>query len=158
MIRFIRRTSGLFFLALCVGALPAGCGGTYVDGVRVYPVSGKVLVQGQPLTGVPQGSVAFHPDKAQGNESMHIPTGKIGSDGTYELLTGGKKGAPLGKYKVLVNAMENKIEEGPVTPRYILEEKYYALPKTDLTVEVVENPGPGQYDLKVNKKVAAKRR
>jgi hypothetical protein len=157
MIRFIRRTSGLFLLALCVGALPVGCGGTYLDGVRLYPVSGTVLVEGQPLTGVPQGSVSFHPDKAQGNESMHLPTGKIQADGKYELLTGSKKGAPAGKYKVRVSAFANKLEEGPVTPRYILDDKYYSAEKTDLIVEVVENPAPGQYDLKVTKK-AGKRK
>jgi hypothetical protein len=142
-----------FLLALCACALPAGCGGTYLDGVRLYPVSGTVLVEGQPLTGVPQGSVSFHPDATQGNQSLHIPTGKITPEGKYELVTGGKKGAPLGKYKVLVSAFENRKEEGPVTPRYILDGKYYAVERTDLTVEVVENPAPGWYDLKVTKKV-----
>jgi len=146
-----------FLLALCMCALAAGCGGTYVDGVRIYPVSGTVLVEGQPLTGVPQGSVAFHPDAAQGNQSLHIPTGKIQPDGKFELLTGGKKGAPIGKYKVLVSALENKLEEGPSTPRYILDEKYYTREKTDLIVEVLESPAPGYYDLKVTKK-AEKRR
>ena len=63
----------------------------------------------------------------------------------------GKKGAPAGWYKVLVSAFANKIEEGPVTPRYILEAKYYSPEKTDLSVEVVADPAPGRYDLKVNK-------
>jgi hypothetical protein len=152
MTRFTRRTYLLVLLALCVGALPTGCGGTYIDGVRIYPVSGRVLVQGQPLTDVPQGSVSFHPDAGQGNQSLHLPTGKINPDGTYELNTGGKKGAPLGKYKVRVSAFENRPEEGPVTPRYMLDDKYYAADKTDLTLEVVDNPAPGQYDLKVTKK------
>jgi hypothetical protein len=156
MIRFICRTSLLVLLAACVCALPAGCG-TYLDGVPIYPVSGKILVDGQPLTNVPQGSVSFRPDASLGNQTLHYPTGHIHPDGTYELVSGGKKGAPAGKYKVLVNAIENKIEEGPTTPRYILDDKYYSMDKTDLVVEVVEKPAPGQYDLKVTKPARRRR-
>jgi hypothetical protein len=157
MIRCSVRTALGLLLVWCLGALSVGCGGTYIDGVKIVPVSGTVLVQDQPLTGVPQGSVAFHPDAAQGNQSMHLPTGRLNADGTYELLTGNKKGAPLGKYKIVVSALENKLEEGPTMPRHILEDKYYAREQTDLTIEVIENPPPGYYDLKVTKK-ATKRK
>jgi hypothetical protein len=138
-------------------AVDTVCGGTYIDGVRLYPVSGTIQVQGQPLTDVPQGSVIFHPDKAQGNESMHLPTGKIQPDGKYELSTGGKLGAPAGKYKVRVNAFANRPEEGMVEPRFILDDKYYSAEKTDLVVEVVESPAPGQYDLKVTRRAGRRR-
>jgi hypothetical protein len=156
MSRFIHRTSGPFLLTLCLCTLPVGCG-TYLDGVRLYPVSGTILVQGQPLTDVPQGSVSLQPDAAQGNQSTHLPTGKIQPDGKYELVTGGKKGAPAGKYKVRVFAFANRPEEGPVDPRFILDDKYYYADKTDLTVEVVESPAPGQYDLTVTKRARRRR-
>jgi hypothetical protein len=156
MIRLIRRAPLTALLAAAVCVLPAGCG-TYLDGVRIYPVSGKILVDGQPLTNVPQGGVSFRPDAAQGNQTLHYPVGRINPDGTYELMTGGKKGAPAGKYKVLVNAIENKLEEGPTPPRFILDDKYHILEKTDLVVEVVENPAPGQYDLKVTKPARRRR-
>jgi hypothetical protein len=152
MIRVTRRTSMLVLLAVCSCALTVGCGGTYIDGVRLYPVSGTILVDGKPLTDVPQGGVSFHPDAAKGNTSMHIPTGKIQADGRYELMTGGKRGAPAGWYKVRVSAFANRIEEGPVTPRYILDPKYYSPEKTDLSIEVVADPSPGRYDLNVTKK------
>ena len=48
------RTCRRLFLALCLCGLPAGCG---QDDLKLYPVSGKVLLQGKPLTGVGQGSV-----------------------------------------------------------------------------------------------------
>jgi hypothetical protein len=73
MTSFTLRTSLLVLLAVCVCALPAGCGGTYLDGVRIYPVSGTILVDGKPLTDVPQGSVAFHADAAKGNTPRTFP-------------------------------------------------------------------------------------
>ena len=73
MITSTLRTSLLVLLAVCVCALPAGCGGTYLDGVRIYPVSGTILVDGKPLSDVPQGSVAFHADAAKGNTPRTFP-------------------------------------------------------------------------------------
>jgi hypothetical protein len=137
-------------LVLASCALLSGCGGG--NELGLVPVSGKILVDGQPLTNVPQGGVSFFADQAKGNNTMHIPTGIIDAEGNYELITGGEKGAPVGAYKVLVNAYENTVDEGPVEPRFMLEAKYYDLTRTDLLVEVVADPTPGQYDLHVTKK------
>lgn len=126
-----------------------GCGGDKLD---LVPVSGAVLVDGKPLIKVGQGGVSFFADAAKGNQTQHIPTGVIDAEGKYELETGGQKGAPPGAYKVLVNAFQNTPDEGPVTPRQLLHPKYYDLTKTDLTIEVVSDSAPGQYDLKVTKK------
>jgi hypothetical protein len=143
------RTFVSFFPAMCaLGALSLGCGGDDEVG-KLYPVSGRILVDGKPLTGVGQGSVSFHGDGAKGNQTMHIPTGAIDPEGKFELVTVGRKGAPPGWYKVLVSASANKPEEGPVMPRRLLDDKYYDVQKTDLSIEVVAKPSPGAYDLNV---------
>ncbi len=149
MLLFTPRTGVSFLLVLGFCALPAGCGKG--DGLELYPVSGTVLLDGKPLTNVAQGGVSFYGDAAKGNKTMHIPTGMIDAQGKFELITGGEKGALLGSYKVLVNAFENTMEEGPVQPRLILNPKYYDMTKTDLSIEVVAKPKLGQYDLHVTK-------
>lgn len=142
----VRRTGWRVLCALSIG-LFAGCS----DKETFYPVSGKILLEGKPLTGVGQGSVSFRGDTVKGNATMHQPTGAIGPSGEYELLTVGRKGAPPGWYKVVVSAYANKLEEGPVPPRLLLEKKYYSEEMTDLSIEVVAQPAPGLYDLKVSK-------
>jgi len=139
---------GRFLLTLGSFALASGCGDA---GPRFYPVSGTILLDGKPLTGVAQGSVSFRGDAAKGNQTMHQPTGTITADGKFELVTVGKKGAPLGWYRVVVAAYANKLEEGPVTPRLLLDAKYYNPETTELSIEVVQSPAPGAYDLKVSK-------
>jgi hypothetical protein len=114
-------------------------------------VSGKILLDGKPLTSVGQGSVSFRGDAGRGNGTLHQPTGTINAQGEYELVTVGKEGAPLGWYKVMVAAYANKIEEGPVTPRPLLDPKYYSADTSELSIEVVASPAPGAYDLNVTK-------
>src|SRR5262249_14047953 len=95
------RAAAGFGLGLCVWAL-AGCGDG--SGLKVVPVAGKLTIDGQPLT---TGSISFRPDAARGNRSQHHPTGTIDEEGRYQLFTAGKKGAPLGWYKVMVFAQES---------------------------------------------------
>jgi hypothetical protein len=156
MILWTPRTCGRLLSILCCCTLSAGCGQD--DGIgKLYPVSGRILVDGRPLTGVAQGSVSFRGDPLKGNETLHQPTGPIDAEGRFELVTAGKKGAPPGWYKVVVTAYANKLEEGPVRPRLLLVEKYYHPKKTDLSVEVVADPAPGAYDLNVIRAAAPKR-
>jgi hypothetical protein len=143
------RTGLTVLLALAAWAASAGCGGDGPD--KLYPVSGQVLLDGRPLTGVAQGSVSFRGDATRGNRTLHQPTGPLDARGRYELVTAGRKGAPLGWYKVVVTAYANTLEEGPVTPRLLLHDKYYHPNKTDLSVEVVAGPAPGHYDLNVTR-------
>ena len=135
-------------LTLCLLATSIGCGDSPE---KFYPVSGKILVNGKPLSGVAQGSVSFHADGTKGNQTMHQPIGAINADGSYELITVGRKGAPLGWYKVIVSAYANKVEEGPVTPRLMLDKKYYSAETTELRIEVVSDPAARAYDLEVTK-------
>lgn len=114
-----------------------------------YPVSGRILVSGKPLTGVPQGGVTLWADASRGNATLHQPVGAIAADGSFEVTTIGKKGAPPGWYKVVVAAYANRLEEGPVTPRFLLHRRYANVNTTDLRVEVVSNPPANAYDLNV---------
>jgi hypothetical protein len=134
-------------LALAALILAVGCSGSTE---KIVPVVGKVTVAGKPLT---IGSVSFRPDASKGNTTRHHPTGVINSEGRYQLYSGRQTGAPLGWYKVLVFADENQAQGKvhPVMPRYATHVKYTLETKTDLSVEVVEKPAPGAYDLSLKK-------
>ena len=86
---------GAFFSALtCVG-----CG----SGPKVVPVTGKVLLNGQPAVGA---FVQFHLDG--GDPKSPRPSARVKADGSFELSTTepGKlytrAGAPPGSYRVTV--------------------------------------------------------
>ncbi|HEY3394549.1 MAG TPA: hypothetical protein VGK58_17695 [Lacipirellulaceae bacterium] len=75
-----------------------GCG----DGrLATYPVSGTVIVDGQPAHGA---LVIFCPVAGQDEELMRLrPAAETGPDGKYELTTFEKHdGAPAGQYQVMV--------------------------------------------------------
>src|SRR5262245_33590521 len=91
-----RRWLSLVRLLVLLGVLPIGCGKRELT---LYPVSGRVTLDGQPLT---KGAVAFHGDADGGNPTQHIAIGEINSEGRYELVTIGRPGAAPGAYKVLV--------------------------------------------------------
>lgn len=140
----LKRRSRLLFLAVLggVSCLSSGCGA----GSSMTPVSGRVTVNGQPLT---KGHVTFHPNKAKGNTFGGVCVGEINSQGEYTLETNGKPGAPLGWYKITVSAMEttpdntNPSMQSPV-------DNTYALPDiTPLEKEVVAKASPGTYDVKI---------
>jgi hypothetical protein len=83
----------LLFLGLVVFLAGGGC-----DGGGQHPVKGKILVKGQPAVGA---QVMLFPE---GPPDMNFipPTGTAAADGTFDLATGGKPGAPAGKYIVTV--------------------------------------------------------
>jgi hypothetical protein len=139
--------SGLFF----------GCGAED-SGPKFYPVAGSVLVGEKP---VPEGTVTFRPDANKGNQSMHIPTATIRPDGSYELETNGKPGAPPGWYRVLVLADNFRVIEpppSPVWPNYpegflpkpLVNERYLYFHTTDIQVEVKEHPEEDAYLFRLN--------
>jgi hypothetical protein len=124
----------------------AGCGGSTS---KLVPVVGKVTVDGKPLT---TGSVSFRPEKGSANSEQ--PGGEIDEEGTYRLFTAGKEGAPPGRYRVLVvavdpNDLKKKFPYGKRTS--YVNQKYTDPKTTDVTVEVTPSPAPGAYDLKLTK-------
>jgi hypothetical protein len=119
----------------------AGCSG----GLKKTSVSGKVTINGQPLT---SGRVLFFPDEEKGNEARVGCVGRLDGEGHYELRTSAMKGsdsgpgAPPGWYKVIVQDLQGKNEvEQKVHPKYLNEKT------TPLSIEVVADPPPGHYDI-----------
>ena len=136
-------------IGCCGLLLLAGCSRDPLAerGKRVT-VTGKVTLDGQPLTG---GAVFFYPIFDKDN---HLPSQgdllssvcELGDDGSFTLRTAGKPGAPLGKYRV-------KLEAGEKSDR----QQWAKLPgpfrrsNSPLEVEVVENKSEG-YDLNLSSK------
>ena len=82
-------------LALAAVLAAAGCNG---DEPQLAPVRGTVYYRGEPLRG---GVIVFVPDDSRGG-SGPMAQAEIGPDGTYTLLTEGKKGAVPGWHRITV--------------------------------------------------------
>jgi hypothetical protein len=138
-----RRLAGLSALGIMMLVL-TGCESDPVG--RTVPVKGRVTVGGQPLK---LGSVTFWPNEAKGNKSKLEAGATINEDGTYELFTKGKAGAPPGAYKVTVVAQPIPDSTKPGQAKSLVSPTYSNRDTTPLLIEVVENPAPGAYDLAV---------
>jgi hypothetical protein len=119
----------------------AGCG------KKSVPVSGKVTVDGRPLT---NAIIFFAPDKD--NPLRTIAKAKLGEDGTYQLTTNEEAGAPLGWYKVYVAFDSPKPTGKPRAAPVAISKKYLDASHSPLSVEVVANPPPGAYDFQLTNK------
>jgi hypothetical protein len=146
----------LLLFAFLFGCLASGCGDDSGVG-RTVPVTGMVTIDNVPLT-AKSTVVLFKPDASKGNTSSFEPTGTVDADGNYTLKTRGKNGAPSGWYKVVVTAHEGSPPQHPKSPREhhpvvksLIPVKYGQEKTSDLSIEVVENPTPGAYDLKLTR-------
>jgi hypothetical protein len=156
-IKTARRLANLlpFSAALFFGCLTSGCGDDSGVG-KTFPVAGRITINQEPLT-AKSTVVLFKPDASKGNTSSFEPIGTVDEEGIYTLVTKGKKGAPPGWYKVVVTATESS----PVHPnnpqghhpvaQSLVPAKYGHEKTSDLSIEVVENPQPDAYDLKLAK-------
>ena|SRR5713226_2765571 len=117
-------------------------------GIRRIPVSGTVTLDDKPLQG---GVLSFQADESKGNTVRASCTGPV-KDGRYTLVTSGVtrkdtgSGAPLGWYKVIL------LNDLPGTPIINVHSKYLSPETTPLSIEIVENPQPGAYDIKLTTK------
>src|SRR5437899_6289641 len=93
------RRCALAGVALCLAVAAAGCGATR------YPVDGRVLLKGKPLTGK-EGAVVLKPDASKGNKSSVPSVGVLERDGRYSALTNSRPGVQPGWYKVILIATE----------------------------------------------------
>jgi hypothetical protein len=114
----------------------------------LFPVKGKVTVDGQPVTSGFVTLVPFDADKAS---SAPPSNGPIDSSGNYEIVTGGEKGAPLGKYKVWVSPGMVPAPGAKTTPQVPFNPKFSDPSKTTFVIEVVENPHAEAYHVKLTK-------
>jgi hypothetical protein len=139
---------------LCAG-LASGCGDNSGVG-ETFPVTGKITIHNEPLTAA-STVVLFTPDASKGNTSQFEPAGTVDEDGNYTLTTKGKKGAPPGWYKVIVTATASAPvhartpKQHPRAGQSLIPAKYGLAKTTDLVIEVVANPSPGSYDLKLTR-------
>jgi hypothetical protein len=132
----------LLFLAVSIGSCSPG--------ERLTEVRGKVYVGDQSET-KGTGFVTFHPDDAKGNKSLEEAVGPIQPDGSYVLETRGKPGAAKGWYKVGVSLAEVMNPNNPYVTNWLMPnpDKYQNWSKSGISIEVVDNPQPGQYDIKL---------
>ncbi|VTS05563.1 hypothetical protein [Tuwongella immobilis] len=98
--KFPRMILGVAVLSL---ALLSGCSSE----IPVYPVSGKVTLEGKPMMG--GGSIAFIP---LDNQPGKTAGGEIAADGTYSLTTNvPNDGCMTGKFRVVITQVTEQEPE-----------------------------------------------
>jgi hypothetical protein len=119
-------------LSITVAVLAAGCGASS-EGPPTYPVSGKLLVDGQPAEGA---QVILHPaDGRDFDQRGSRPTGRVTDDGTFHVTTYElNDGAPAGRYVVTVYWAQDPDSLEPSPDR--LKQRFLDPQKSDLHVEV----------------------
>jgi hypothetical protein len=144
MKRILSRGSVCLLVSLCA-LLVLSCS-KKDDIPETVPVAGKVTVDGNPLAA---GNVSYHAfDKEQKTGAMIA--GQIDSTGGYVVYTGGKDGAPPGRYKVTVTPSMIPTGDSKM-PSMPFHAKFTDVSKTPLVVTVAANAPPGTYDLKLTK-------
>lgn len=94
MIPDVSRTA----MVAAILALAPGCEGPDEAGPAVYPVFGKVLVDGKPAA---KARISFHASRSAGGSSA--PYAVSGDDGTFRPTTlFAEDGAPAGEYSLSV--------------------------------------------------------
>jgi hypothetical protein len=117
-------------------------------GLRRIPVSGTVTLDGKPLAA---GLLMFNADPSKGNTARAACTGRV-KDGHFTLITSAVEkyntggGAPLGWYKVTVVKDLPGLPILPVHPRYLDPQK------SPVSIEIVDDPKPGAYDIQLKTK------
>ena len=140
----------------------SACSNSFDNHPPVYPVKGKVSVNGKPLTG---GTIIFEyagegsdAPKASPEGPFRV-TGKIDNEGTFNLVAYvGSEGVPAGNYKVGISKVRGRSESNLFGRELILQKKassavsnnQYADPKTSgLTYQVSKDtPNEPVFDLK----------
>jgi hypothetical protein len=92
------------------------------------------------------------PDAARGNTSQHEVRGWIDAEGHYKILTVTQEGAAPGWYNVRVDASYLPDPNNAYKFSHLVPERYIDFSKSKLTIEVVEKPDPGAYNLKLDAK------
>jgi hypothetical protein len=147
------RRARIVLMAFCaLGILfPTGCG---PGAPRRVPAGGTVTLDSKPLE---FGILYFNPDVSKGNTARVSCTSPV-RDGRFELQTAGIErsesgpGVPLGWYKVNLRVnMPGELPIFPGQPAIQINRLYLDAENTPLSIEVVDNPEPGHYDIKLEK-------
>lgn len=116
----------------------SGCGDS--GRVPVYPVRGKVTLDGQPAVGA---FVKFKMINGTGQTKWMMPQGTTASDGTFSLDTYEiGDGVPEGKYNVFINwpTPEDGVETTAPESLDFIREKYANREDPQLQVEIKVSP------------------
>ena len=144
-----RAFGGLSLIALSA-CLLVGCGRSPAGGER-YPVAGAVTLDGRPLAvpGTASGRVWFHPDATKGHSGSVSLVGMIDEGGRYEMPEGG---VSPGWYRVTVVVADKVDPQKTKQLRKSFVAGRYGRPETSgLSVQVVADPAPGAYDLRLKR-------
>jgi hypothetical protein len=120
-----------------------GCSGSSDGRVTVYPVSGRVLVGGEPAAGA---RVVLYPVSQELKGSgMPTPAATTDDDGEFNLRSfGPEDGAPEGEYKVTVvwpEVIPPNVNREMYQPRDRLKGRYADSRSTPLTASVPRGGG-----------------
>jgi hypothetical protein len=140
----------------------SGCGGSFEDHPPVYPVKGKVLVNGKPMRG---GTIIFE-YAGEATDALKGPpgqpfrvTGKISNEGTFNMVAyTGAEGMPEGSYKVGILAVQGRSESNLFDRKLVIEKKtrsavtgnQYADPKTSGLTTQVSQASPNEPVFELN--------
>ena len=133
----ISRTGIFVLILLC--SVSVGYGGGDKK-LKVYPVSGQLLYNDEPLRRV---LVAFHP--VDGKNVVPYPAyAETDDEGKFSLTTYIKgDGAPAGDYKVAVAFEPKAVEDGgdqTVKLKFQVPVEYHKAETTDLTAKIDPSP------------------
>jgi hypothetical protein len=137
---------GCALLAALVGV--AGCG------VKRISTSGKVTLDGEPMT---EGVLQFIPDASKGNNLRVSCSGPI-SNGRWNLVTSGMEradtgtGAPVGWYKVKYTHPNEGSKAPGASAAPKVAAKYYQEDTTPLSIELTDPPPPEGYTIELTSK------
>ena len=137
---------GCALLAALVGV--AGCG------IKRIPTSGKVTLDGQPMT---EGVLQFIPDVSKGNNLRVSCSGPI-SNGQWNLVTSGVEradtgtGAPVGWFKVIYTHPNEGSKAPGASAAPKVADKYYREETTPISIELTEPPPAGGYIIELTSK------
>ena len=146
--RFDRESAVMQYSSILMGLTSSllvaslGCGGQDNGRIEVFPVTGKVLVKGQPAEGA---SVIFYSQSpAPEGKTMPVPAGTTDANGDYQLTSyESGDGAPAGEYKVAIIWYEpppaNAV--GVVEQRDRLRGRYASPETSKLTARVEQGGG-----------------
>lgn len=147
MVRLVHSflTRRAFAEAACIGmtSFVIGCGGVPTGGRQ--PLSGEVLLDGQPLD---EGMIHFEPSV---DSKPRLDTGTVITKGKYQLSA--EHGLPPGKYIVSISSRTKDTRTAdeamkgaePSTVKERIASKYNS--ETTLVAEI--KPGPNKLDFKV---------
>lgn len=131
------------FIALLLWS--GGCGN---DNPETIPVRGRVTWGGKPLSG---GTIIFLPAENVGKPTGHIATGRIQSDGSYEMGTfSNRDGVVPGSYQVAIDARDKLSTEdvdGAADATTDIPQRFASPATSGLTVDITEESSVHDFDL-----------